>query len=111
MLPLGYMWKIAHQACWPEVCKCIAQDSFTVSIYGHTAEHTRPWTKTKATASAVFAKHLRWLLYMLYHPIDDLLAMRRMTDSSSVNLLFASERAAVRRESCVLQSASTCAKP
>ena len=38
----------------------------------------------------------------------DLAAMRRMTDSSSVNLRLASDSAAVRRDSCDLQSASTC---
>lgn len=39
---------------------------------------------------------------------DDLAAMRRMTDSSSVNLRLASDSAAVRRDNCDLQSASTC---
>ena len=46
-----------------------------------------------------------------HQAVDDLDAMRRMTDSNSVNLLLASDKAAVRRESCSRQSASTCIHP
>lgn len=60
------------------------------------------WRGTLACSTAAAER------YTMSQCHDDLAAMRRMTDSSSVNLRLASDSAAVRLDSCDLHSASTC---
>ena len=84
------------------------QLTFTLKAYKQIYQIlTEPWTDPGAGVCMCF-RYQEYQHNVTSHPIDDLAAIRRMTDSSSVNRLLASDSAAVRRESCVLQSASTC---